>query len=235
MADDLDYGLGDALAALEAEDVTRNLCDVIRHVRRQNADRHEPLLGDDALTIGFANWRNVGNLLERRYDGDRKVKPVRPDNSFQLQVGVYTVSVYGLSAADPTAITWRGSGVKMRLAEGNSAAVGEESNALTLDEALREAGHSVPSLRPTRLVFVHWADPDASRVRIWAGFPRNNERGGPPWLAIVEITEDAGGSGEFARQDGDAPPTGFRDLPMPDPEVGWAPEPAEEPEEEPGA
>src|SRR5947209_3916169 len=195
MTTEVNYGVETAVASLDAAGVLPAIRHVVQQVRRQNADRYEPQLGDDSLTLGFANWRNVTNLLERYFDGDSTIKPVRPDNSFQLLVGPYSVSVYGLSAADPMSVTWRGSGIKMRLAETNSAAAGEEHAEPTLDDVMREQGLDHITLLPTRIAFVHWADADAARIRIWAGFPRNNERGGSPWLQLIEITDTGGGSG----------------------------------------
>lgn len=225
MIDDTDYGLADALASLDQHGVTAAVCEVVRQVRRQNADRQEPLLGDDALTLGFTNWRNVANLLERRFEGSQSVTPTRPDHSFQLLVAGYTVSVYGLRTADPTAVAWRGSEVKVRLAEVNTAIAGDGPGwvALTFDEALRAAGHEVRDLRPRHLVFVHWAASDASNIRIWAGFPRTTEHGGAPWLQLVELTAGGGGDGGVVPRDVDGvAPDDFRSQRVPAADVTWA-------------
>ncbi len=238
MTDAPDYGLQDALTTLVSGDVVTRLRDVIVEVRRRNADRFEPGLGDDAVSAGFTTWRNITNIAEQALADIPGVVVARPANSFHLGYGAYTISVYGLKTPEPMAASWTSSGVKMRFAEGNSLLAGELGHLHpTLDDALAEQddpGHA-PRLRPTHLVFIHWADADAGTIRIWAGFPRNNERGGPPWLELAELTDLDGTTDRVPVTDATSAAPGFREQPTPEIEVTWAGDRAVEPTEGSGA
>lgn len=229
-ADGDDYGLEQALEELSKEGVLGQLCQVVSGVRHTNADRQEPLLGDDNVSLGTLNYRNIINQLDRHYDGRATVRAVRPQNAFQLLVRGYTVSVYGLPTSDPQAIAWTTSGVKRGLAAANSALVGDKGydQPLTFDDVLFEDGLAATAgLTATHVIVVHWADQDASVVRMWAGFSRDNSKGGSPWLELVELSGYGdGGSGGMPATDGDPgdqPAGGFQAGQLPEVEIGWMP------------
>ena len=234
MADTEGYGLDRALQELSREAVLGQLCQIVAQVRHANADRQEPALGDDAVSLAALNWRNIVNQLARHFDGRASVKAIRPQNSFQLQAFGYTVNVYGLPSGDPQSIVWKYSGIKQGLAMSNSAMTGEgDHEILTFDDVLFEDGLTdEPALKAKHLVVVHWADRDASVVRIWAGLPRDNTRGGSPWLEVVELTGYDSGPGEALPESpdssSDGPSGGFREGALPEVTIEWMP--ADQPE-----
>lgn len=224
---DVHHGLDRAVSDVERGEVLAQTCRTIAEVRRQNADRQEPALGDDNVSLAAQNWRNIVNLLERRFAGRAAVKPIRPRNSFQLLVGGYTVNVYAVASGDPEAIAWSTSGLKQDLASANSALAGEgDHQVLSFDDVLYEDGASdAPAMRANRLVIVHWADADAALVRLWIGLPRDNAAGGSPWLQVQEITGryGDGGRGTGGGQRPQEPGGPFGGGPVPDVPVQWSP------------
>lgn len=224
-----DYGLDRALQELSRDAVLGQLCQIVAQVRKTNADRQEVALGDDAFSLASQNWRNIVNQLAKHFDGRAQVKAVRPRNSFQLVARGYTVNVYGLPSSDPQSIVWKYSGVKRELAVANSALAGDgEYEALSFDDLMFEdveADERGP--KANHIVVVHWADRDASTVRIWAGLPRDNTRGGSPWLELVELSGYGKGpdSGEAAPTiDPNSPaPTGFQAGTLPEVSIEWLP------------
>lgn len=229
MHDEGDYGLETALQVLRRDAVLGQLCQLVARVRRVNADRQEVALGDDTVSLATQNWRNIINLLERHFEGCATVKAIRPKNSFQLVTRGYTVSVYGLSTNDPQAIAWRHSGVKQGLAMANSAMAGDgEHETLTFDDVLFEDGLSEGAgLKAHHVVIVHWADQDARTVRLWAGLPRDNTKGGSPWLELLELSGygDGGSGGKPVSDDGapDGPTAGFQAGQLPEVSIEWLP------------
>jgi hypothetical protein len=224
---EIDYGLDRAIEGVERGDVLAQACRTVVEVRRKNADRQEPALGDDNVSLAAQNYRNIINLLERQFEGRVAVRPMRPRNSFQLIVGGYTINVYAVAAADPEAITWSSSGIKQGLASANSALVGDgDHQILSLDDALFEdGGNAEPPISANRLVLVHWADADAAQVRLWIGFPRNNSAGGSPWLQVCEITGRYT-DGERGTRRSNRPAEGrgpFGAGPVPDVPIQWRP------------
>lgn len=223
-----DYGLDRAVKDVERGGVLAETCRTVVTVRRQNADRQEPALGDDNFTLAAQNHRNVGNLLERSFAGRATVRHTRPrSNSYQLVVGGYTINVYALPSGDPESIAWSTSGLKQELASSNSALAGDRDHQiLSFDDVLYEDGDSdVPGIGANRLVLVHWADADASQVRLWVGFPRDNTNGGSPWLQIVEITGLYGDGGRGSGE-GTTPAEPVRPFgggAMPEVPVQWRP------------
>jgi hypothetical protein len=223
------FGLDHALQELSGGAVLGQLCQIVTQVRRANADRQEVALGDDAVSLATLNWRNIVNQLERHFDGRATVKAVRPRNSFQLLARGYTVNVYGVPVSDPNSIVWKYSGIKQELAAANSAMAGDGTHqTLTFDDALFEAGLEEDNgVKANHVVIVHWADADASTVRMWAGLPRDNWRGGSPWLELLELTGydgDTGGSRIAPDESPDGgPAAGFQFGTLPEVTIEWAP------------
>lgn len=172
--------------------------------RRRNADRFESKLGDDAMASGFTTFRNVANLLDEALASIKGLTVWRPNNSLEIRLAHWCIGVYAAQACDPTAIRWTGSIRKLDLAEANSAVAGEGHSQPSFDDALAEAGMSDAGnvLKPRNVVIAHWADADGRNLRMWYGFPRDNTRGGEPWLEFREYLPGAG-----AVHRGDAPPT----------------------------
>lgn len=223
----VEYGLRDLESHWQRAGVLTLVSEVISDVRRRNADRQEPALGDDAMSQGMLNWRNIGNRLEKRVAELPGLRVIRPQNSLQLLVERHAVSVYGLSSADPQSIKWNGSGMKSALARANSAVVGDgplqyslfdETSANMVDDGARLDDDV---LQPANVCFAHWASPDGQSVRIWMGFPRDNSRGGSPWLEVLELE-----LGESAPKLADKPVTStplttYLEGTMPDVEITW--------------
>lgn len=191
----LNWGLGEFEVAAEQVDLLKAVWRVAGETRRRNADRFESKLGDDAMACGFTTFRNVANLLEAALDGVDGVKVARPSHSFEIRLGQWVIGVYGLASCDPTVIRWNGSSRKLELAESNSAVAGEWHSQPSFDEAMAEAGldDEENALKPRHVVIVHWADATGRNPRMWFGFPRDNTRGGEPWLELREYRPAAPG------------------------------------------
>jgi hypothetical protein len=223
------FDLDRALTELNRSAVLGQVCQIVAGVRRTNADRQEVSLGDDVMSLAGLNYRNIANLLFRHFDGSKDAKPIRPRGSFQIIARGYTINVYGLPSSDPQSIVWKYSGTKLELASSNSAMAGDGAfETPTFDDLLFEDGVAgEPGLKANHLVVVHWADADATTVRLWAGFPRDNSRGGSPWLEVVELHGYGPGPDGGLQVDNDAPedsgPSGFSAGVLPEVTIEWMP------------
>ena len=65
--------LNDAITVLNERGVLTPLADLIRQVYRRAAERHEPALGDDAMSFGTTIWRNLTNLGAAQFAGRQGV------------------------------------------------------------------------------------------------------------------------------------------------------------------
>lgn len=218
------YGMRDLESHWQRRGALGLIVDEIVAVRRRNADRHELALGDDAMSLGMLNWRNIGNQLEKRAAEISGLQVIRPQNSFQLLIGHHSVSVYGLRSADAESMKWNGSGMKSELARANSALVGDGPLQRSLfDTAAHDDTASIHDdvLQPRHVCFAHWASPDGTNVRIWMGFPRDNSNGGSPWLEVLELQLDHGTPDRSSKPDSSSGPATYRDGAFPDVELTW--------------
>lgn len=222
----VEYGLRNLERDWQHSGALGLVSDEIVQVRRHNADRHELALGDDAMSLGMLNWRNIGNQLEKRVETMPGLTVTRPQNSFQLIIERHTVSVYGLSSADPESIKWNGSGMKSALARANSALVGDEPLQYSLFDRTSAQNDDTASitddvLQPSHVCFAHWASPDGTSVRIWVGFPRDNSNGGSPWLEVLELQLGQPTPNRTAKPDVDTTPATYLDGALPSVELTW--------------
>lgn len=209
----LDWGLDAFEDAAAKAELLETVWAISGQTRLRNADRFEAKLGDDAMASGFTTFRNVANLLEEALAGIAGLTVLRPSNSFEIRLADWAVGVYALSSCDPTAMRWTGSIRKLELAESNSAVAGEHHSQPSFDDALAEAGlyDAADLVKPRNIVIAHWADAAGRNLRMWYGFPRDNTRGGEPWLDLREYLPTAdGGSRQDDTQTSTQSPT-FRD------------------------
>lgn len=200
----VNWGLDAFEESAEKVTLLQTVWQIAGQTRRRNADRFETKLGDDAMASGFTTFRNVANLLEEALAGIEGLTVSRPSNSLEIRLADWCVGVYAAQACYPTAISWTGSIRKLDLAEANSAVAGDGHLQPSFDDALAEAGLTDDGdvLKPRNVVIAHWADANGRNLRMWFGFPRDNTRGGAPWLDFREYLPAAGGG----NQD-DGPPT----------------------------
>jgi len=77
----------------------RYYADCTRRVRQAYADvaaQHDPKVGNDAVTFGISVGRAVWYRLDQQFVGHPTVKVLRPENSFELAVGLVTFRPFKL-------------------------------------------------------------------------------------------------------------------------------------------
>ncbi|MEV0939584.1 hypothetical protein AB0I90_04275 [Micromonospora wenchangensis] len=125
--------LGEAVATLDQGGVLTPLADLVRQVYRRAADRHEPELGDDAMSFGTTVWRNLTNLGAAQFAGLPGVDAWIEDNSLEVFVGATSCGCTHCMAA--LARVWRqsvgraaksGSAGPWRTARGEQLALDDE-------------------------------------------------------------------------------------------------------------
>ncbi|MCP3782944.1 hypothetical protein NLX85_06140 [Micromonospora sp. A3M-1-15] len=175
--------LGEAVATLDQGGVLTPLADLVRQVYRRAADRHEPELGDDAMSFGTTVWRNLTNLGAAQFAGLPGVDARIEDNSLEILCAGYIVRLYSLqggTGASVESIRWEGSEARLGGAVENS-----RSGQLALDdeEQFPEAFTGVvPRRRHVRVA--HAGDLDTGEAVAYLGLPRDNRDGGSPWFEV---------------------------------------------------
>jgi hypothetical protein len=206
--------LAEAVAALDDHGVLERLSDLIRQVYRRNADRHEPDLGDDAMSFGTQVWRNLTNLGAAHFDDLDGVTARVGDNSLEILCAGYVVRLYSLQGSVES-IRWEGS--EARLA-------GAVENSRDAERTLADAAPDVFAgvLPPKRHVRVaHTGDLTTGEATAYIGLPRDNRDGGSPWFE-VELWFGEPRVGLPLPLVTDAPPTdgtvtsGYDELPIPE-------------------
>jgi len=173
--------LHDALAALDKHGVLTPLADLIREVYRRAADRHEPGLGDDAMSFGTMVWRNLTNLGRDRFADLPGVDARIEDNSLEIACAGYVLRLYSLQGSSVESIRWEGSDARLGGAVANSRA-----GQLAFDDdgqfphIFRDV---VPRLRHVRVA--HAGDLDTGDAVAYIGLPRDNRDGGSPWFEVT--------------------------------------------------
>jgi hypothetical protein len=173
--------------------VLGELCSIVRTVWRQNVDRHEPRLGDDALSLGVQASRNVCNLAVRNLG---KTPDVRARDAQTLEVFhqgriLHTSKVGSRSSTwDVSSADWSSSDVRTNSAQANAKAY------MPVDGTLFERVGALPGQMadPRVLRYLHllWQGFDNGGTRSWIGFPCVTA---PFWFAVVLLDDNLRGTG----------------------------------------
>jgi hypothetical protein len=181
--------LTDATATLEARGVLAPLGELIRQVYRRAAERHEPALGDDAMSFGTTVWRNLTNLGAARFAGRPGCAEAGhtariEDNTLEILAGGYILRLYSLHGGIETSvesIRWEGSDARLGGAVENSA---DRQLALDDEEQFPDVfAGLVPRKRHIRIA--HAGDIETGEAVAYVGLPRDNRNGGSPWFAVA--------------------------------------------------
>ncbi|MEU7171461.1 MULTISPECIES: hypothetical protein [Micromonospora] len=175
--------LSEAVAILDEGGALTPLADLIRQVYRRAADRHEPELGDDAMSFGTTVWRNLTNLGVAQFAGLPGVDARIEDNSLEILCAGYIVRLYSLqggTGASVESIRWEGSEARLGGAVENS-----RHGQLALDDEEQfpdTFAGVVPRRRHVRIA--HAGDIDTGEAVAYLGLPRDNRDGGSPWFQV---------------------------------------------------
>ncbi|MEQ4305451.1 hypothetical protein ABNF97_29410 [Plantactinospora sp. B6F1] len=171
--------LGEAVAVLDERGVLDRLGRLIQQVYRRAADRHEPELGDDAMSFGTTVWRNLTNLGKAEFDGVDGIRVRLEDNSLEILCAGYVVRLYSLQGGIES-IRWEGSEARLGGAVENS-----RDGQLAFDdegqfpEVFAEV---VPPKRHIRIA--HTGDIVTGEAVAYIGLPRDNRDSGSPWFEV---------------------------------------------------
>ncbi len=171
----------------------QSLCDVVvqtlRRVYGINSQRHDPLLGDDAVTFGINIYRNSWYSIELETDDLDGWTTARPDGSLVLTGPHHRVHVYRFGSDENVDLD------RFRLDEVRTSATKRliaESNAVQLELDL--GGEAAPrqtateSTRLTEQVVVHAGNPDDGCCGIWIGAPVPTEEiTTSPWASLSTL------------------------------------------------
>jgi hypothetical protein len=175
--------LTDAIATLDERGVLVPLADLLRQVYRRAAERHEPALGDDAMSFGTTVWRNLTNLGAAQFAGRPGVEARIEDNSLEILAAGYVLRLYSLQGGTETSvesIRWEGSDARLGGAVANS---GDGQLALDDEEQFPEAfAGLIPRKRHVRIA--HAGDLETGEAVAYIGLPRDNRTGGSPWFEV---------------------------------------------------
>lgn len=174
--------LTDAIGALDQRGVLTPLAELIRQVYRRAAERHEPALGDDAMSFGTTVWRNLTNLGASEFASRPGMDARIEDNSLEVLAGGYILRLYSLQGgvdASVESIRWEGSEARLGGAVENST-----DGQLTLDDQFPHAFTGmVPRKRHVRVA--HAGDIETGEAVAYLGLPRDNRNGGSPWFEVA--------------------------------------------------
>jgi hypothetical protein len=154
----------------------------LREVYAMNADRHDPLVGDDSHTFATNVWRNSWAQIEATLRDDPDWTCSRPNGSFMitgegLEIHIYKcgqdeavdVDAYRLDDADTST-------TKQRIAQ---------TNQLTLDLWHDQQGRPGAAPDLTQLVFLHAGNMTEGCCAAWIGAPVLPERDtDSPWTGL---------------------------------------------------
>ncbi|MBW4704578.1 hypothetical protein [Micromonospora sp. RL09-050-HVF-A] len=178
--------LDDAVAVLDGRGVLEPLGGLIRQVYRRAADRHEPELGDDAMSFGTTVWRNLTNLGKASFDGVDGVRVRVEDNSLEILCAGYVVRLYSLQGGIES-IRWEGSEARLGGAVENS-----RDGQLAFDDAEQFPEVFAGVVPPKRhLRVAHTGDIGTGEATAYLGLPRDNREGGSPWFEVTLWFGDA--------------------------------------------
>lgn len=176
--------LTDAIVTLGQRGVLTPLADLIRQVYRRAAERHEPALGDDAMSFGTTVWRNLTNLGAAEFAGRPGMDARIEDNSLEILAAGYILRLYSLQGgtdANVESIRWEGSEARLGGAVENSA-----DGQLALDDE-EQFPHAFAGLVPRKrhIRVAHAGDIDTGETVAYLGLPRDNRSGGSPWFEVA--------------------------------------------------
>lgn len=203
------------------------MTDIISDVYVKNAERHDPALGDDAMTFGLTVSRNISN---RAVQGIRPLPDVNArlvDTALEVLCDGYVLRHYKLPGASRMvsvdSISWDDSEAKLDGAIENSSAC-----QLRLDRDLDDGPSAFRNVTPPmrHLRMAHAGDLETGECVIYLGIPQDNRDGGRPWYDVITIhgdleRPDEGLGGAGAPYDPMDPkgPT-YDELPVPAVELG---------------
>ncbi|MFY1669175.1 hypothetical protein ACN27G_04325 [Plantactinospora sp. WMMB334] len=171
--------LGDAVATLEERGVLDRLGRLIQQVYRRAADRHEPELGDDAMSFGTTVWRNLTNLGKAEFDGLDGIRVRLEDNSLELHCAGYVVRLYSLQSGIES-VRWEGSEARLGGAVENS-----RDRQLAFDDEGQFPEIFAGMVPPKRHVRIaHTGDIATGEAVAYIGLPRDNRDNGSPWFEV---------------------------------------------------
>ncbi|MEO3924520.1 hypothetical protein ABGB07_11765 [Micromonosporaceae bacterium B7E4] len=204
--------LDDAVAVLDERGVLDRLGRLIQQVYRRAADRHEPELGDDAMSFGTTVWRNLTNLGKAEFDGLDGIRVRLEDNSLEIVCAGYVVRLYSLQGGIES-IRWEGSEARLGGAVENS-----RDGQLAFDdegqfpEVFAEV---VPPKRHIRIA--HTGDIVTGEAVAYIGLPRDNRDNGSPWFEVrLWFGEPATTGAPLPVVDGAVPQPRTDELPIPE-------------------
>ncbi|MGI5245913.1 hypothetical protein [Dactylosporangium sp. CA-139066] len=210
--------LTEATAALDARGVLGPLEELIRQVYRRAAERHEPALGDDAMSFGTTVWRNLTNLGAAGFAGRPGVDARIEDNTLEILAGGYILRLYSLQGGMETSvesIRWEGSDARLGGAVENSA---DRQLALDDEEQFPDVfAGLVPRKRHIRIA--HTGNIDTGEAVAYIGLPRDNRNGGSPWFAVALWFGEPARAAAVAARTGTAGGTAPRHDELPIPEL----------------
>jgi hypothetical protein len=213
--------LAEAVAVLDEHGVLGRLEGLIRQVYRRTAERHEPELGDDAMSFGTTVWRNLVNLGAPTLDDLPGVQTRVDDNSLEVLCAGYVLRLYSLQGgrtSDVASIRWEGSDARLGGAVENSRA-----EQLAFDDEGQFPQIFAGIMPPKRHVRVaHAGDLNTGEAIAYIGLPRDNRDGGAPWFEVrLWFGEPAIGSAAStaASVAGQVPKPRHDELPIPELDV----------------
>ncbi|NJC70860.1 hypothetical protein HC031_14200 [Planosporangium thailandense] len=213
--------LGEAVTVLSERGVLGRLAELIQQVYRRTADRHEPDLGDDAMSFGTTVWRNLVNLGAAAFQDLPCVETRIEDNSLAILSAGYVLRLYSLQGgldSNVQSIRWEGSEARLGGAVENSQA---EQLALDDDGQFGPAFVGVVP-RKRHLRVAHAGDIATGEAVAYIGLPRDNRDGGSPWFDVRlwfgEPTRTSAASSESSAE-GEIPRQRHDELPIPELEM----------------
>ncbi|WP_020392447.1 hypothetical protein [Kribbella catacumbae] len=174
-----------------ASGVLPELLGLLRDVWRTNLERHEPALGDDAVTLGMGSARNFAN---------RTVQVLVPRNDVIADLQGNSLRVIHLGRTlrasklpgksvhtDPYSIDWDSSATRHQGPLANS-------QQLELFELPTEELAANSAVGSPRYLHLAWAgDAETGDVAVHLGFPRDTRDGAEPWFAVRMVYCDQPG------------------------------------------
>lgn len=183
------WGVTEVRERLAAEQFLDRYLAVVERALRANAARFDRSRGDDSMTLGFGNYRNVGNLLEREFAADEDVTCSRPSGSYQVTRRGYVLHQYGLPTGNVQDMAWDTSATKLGMASANSTGTAQDTFDTLSD--LEPAFGGLIRRGPAYLVLAHHLDLADGAFSAYLGWPRDNRRGGSPWLEVLPLRAPA--------------------------------------------
>jgi hypothetical protein len=179
---------------------------VLHSVYDANAGRHDPLLGDDAVTFGCTVYRNSWFQIEQAFNDQEGWSTGRPDGSLTVSNGDVRLHFYRCGNDENTDLEQfrfdedPASATKRSIAASNS-------NQLTLalfDEESPDSTVVPADQRLRELVVVHAGNPDDGCCGVWLGAPVTVEAVSSPWawispLWLIERSESSSAGNDAAQ------------------------------------